>query len=287
MKARCALLRPTVLVIVLVLTQFAAPRADAAIFNGTPGADNIYGTNSSDTIFGDGAGDTLFGRGGNDSINGGTGADFIFLGRGRDVIDLGIDGNQVVDDDGKSSRREKPDSITGSAAQDTIFSADGEPDRVNCGEADVDFAVVDLNDRVQNCEIVLAFNGEIALGRRYFSGTSSSETLTGSSGNDVMAGKNGGDVINGGAGNDTLLGGKSADTVIGGADADTIFDDDGRGGDNLQGGAGFDILISVDGGVDSVDCGSGDGIGDSVFVDAEDNVTGCTGADLVTTATPL
>ncbi|WP_083101238.1 calcium-binding protein [Pseudophaeobacter leonis] len=105
-----------------------------AIFNGTPGADQIAGTNEDDIITGIGGADDINGAGGNDDIDGGAAADIIVGGDGDDTIDGGAAADNVDGEEG-SDVFAAPD-----AGTDTIdggVDADGD---------DIDVLVTDLAD---------------------------------------------------------------------------------------------------------------------------------------------
>jgi Ca2+-binding RTX toxin-like protein len=239
------------------------------------------GTNANDgNVAGTAGTDHLFGRAGKDTLNGNGGVDLLAPGSGKDTVNS--TGGMVVDDDGKASRREKPDVLNGSPAVDLIFSADDEADSINCG-ADDDVAVGDVVDRYSGCEIVLTFSGEtLATGAVYVAGTKSGEQIDGTGGREIIAGTNGDDQIAAGGDNDFLLGGKGTDQLDAGPGNDALFDDDSKPGDLLQGFDGADQFYSADGAVDTINCGFDDDDADTVYADSNDNVTNCSsGGDTV------
>jgi Ca2+-binding RTX toxin-like protein len=233
----------------------------AYIGTGTAGGDYFWGSNATDTYHGLAGTDYIFGRGGNDNLFGDEGIDIIALGSGRDVVHGGLDGDFIVDDDGKSSRREKPDQIFGDEGNDTIHSADGEADTIDCGTGD-DLAIADGIDNIKGCEFVLSHDGEIFLGLSfeqypYHAGTKVAETMTGTAASEYISGKNGNDVVLGLGAADTAFAGKGKDRVEGGDAGDLLFDDDSKPGDTLFGGAGNDYFYASDGAADTIDCGDG------------------------------
>lgn len=96
--------------------------------NGTAGGDTLNGSPIGDTLWGFGGNDVLNGRGGDDCLRGGPGNDRLAGGAGRNKL-LGETGN------------------------DSINSANGEPDAVNCGPGN-DTVVADADDSLVGCERV-------------------------------------------------------------------------------------------------------------------------------------
>jgi hypothetical protein len=96
----------------------------------------LVGTKKANYLPGGGRDDTLIGRGGNDTLVGGAGRDTLIGGPGNDVLDGGTG----------------PDKLYGGPGSDTLLSADGERDRVDCGDGE-DRAIVDQLDVVENCEM--------------------------------------------------------------------------------------------------------------------------------------
>jgi Ca2+-binding RTX toxin-like protein len=127
MLRRVVLLCGTLLVGVLLLSGVAL----AENIRGTFGPDDLTGTNQMDRIYGLGAADTLRGLAGNDDCYGGSGADTIRCGAGNDRIDGGFG----------------EDGLYGGPGDDTISAADGQEDRVSCGQG-TDTAYVDELDVV-------------------------------------------------------------------------------------------------------------------------------------------
>ena len=82
------------------------------------------------------------------------------------------------------------------------------------------------------------------------SGTGDAETLTGGAGDDTLRGMGGDDTIFGQSGDDVLDGGAGDDSLRGGSGADTFIG--GAGDDVLHVGAGDRVMVSQDGGRDTV-----------------------------------
>ncbi len=77
-------------------------------------------------------------------------------------------------------------------------------------------------------------------------------------------------MLRGGSGADRLSGRSAQDLLFGMGRGDRLLG--GSGNDRLAGGAGDDRLNALDGRVDVVDCGTGDG---TAIVDRRDTVRGC------------
>lgn len=231
--------------------------AEAAVIDGSAGADNLFGTRRADTINGFGGVDHLFGRGGNDRLFGGDSSDWLLPGAGTDLADGGALADTIIDDDGRATKDEKGDRLFGGPGNDFMYSADDERDFVDCGP-DTDIAVTDQIDVVTGCETVLAFDGEIAAGYTMFAGTKGRDVFGASPGNDVIALKGGDDAVEADAGNDVVLAGlhrKKGDGIGGGPGLDALVDDDGKGGDVIFGHEGSDIVYAADGAPTQIDCG--------------------------------
>jgi Ca2+-binding RTX toxin-like protein len=273
--------RLAVLPVILAVGFWSAP-VDAADVDGTNSSDIIFGTRQRDAIRGLDGGDIIFGKSGNDTILGGGGTDYILLGAGKDTVDAGEStGTDVVfDDDGRTTTTEKPDRIFGGADNDSILSADGEKDSIDCGDGQ-DAAVADRNDVVTGCESVIVGGGFVGAGGPglYFEGTRGRDTFTGTTVGDILAGKNGNDLLSGGDGPDLILGGLGRDNLHGDAGSDSLHDDDGAPGDRLFGGPGGDVFMSADGAVTEIDCGLNDGESDAAYADQDDILFNCTPGD--------
>lgn len=137
-------------------------------------------------------------------------------------------------------------------------------------------------------------------------GNEGDDTLQGRDGSDELYGDAGADRLDGGAADDFLAGGAGGDDLDGGGGDDFAFGGDGAdrldggpGDDSLQGGFGADTILGGDGddAIDgsfslgaafgSTDQDTGDlidgGAGnDTIFVGADDTVTGGAGADIFT-----
>jgi hypothetical protein len=97
---------------------------------------------------------------------------------------------------------------------------------------------------------------------RRFNGTAAGQKLEGTSKPDILTGGPLGDKLYGFGGDDTLNGGGGND-----------FLDGGPGRDRLNGGADNDTIRSLDGAVDTVNCGKGKK--DKVHADKKDKLSGC------------
>jgi hypothetical protein len=103
-----------------------------------PRGRRIVGTIRADYIPGGGGDDQLFGRGGHDTLAGGAGNDRLDGGAGNDYIDAGKGEDRVV----------------AGAGSDTVLAADGEVDRISCGDGN-DRVIADGEDVVdKDCEAV-------------------------------------------------------------------------------------------------------------------------------------
>lgn len=91
--------------------------------------------------------DTVYGLDGRDLINGIDGDDELYGGNGPDHIFGYDDQDYMVGGQG-------PDFLSGGRHADTIEAADGQQDRVFCGDGDNDRASVDKVDEVRGCETV-------------------------------------------------------------------------------------------------------------------------------------
>lgn len=116
----------------------------AAIFNGGSGADRLTGGAKDDTLSGSAGNDVLSGGAGDDLLLGDAGNDRLLGGPGRDELDGDVGNDTLVGGPGK-------DSFFGFVGRDRIDAVDGVKETVDCG-SDLDFARVDLRDRIQFCE---------------------------------------------------------------------------------------------------------------------------------------
>lgn len=202
-----------------------------ALFNGTPGDDNLIGTDQADIFFASLGSDRIDGKNGADTVSyisfssnvsasletgvatlpGGT-TSFISIenltgGRGDDILTGNLLDNVLIGNVGN-------DSISGLAGNDTLDGGAGF-DRLNGGLG---------NDRLL--------------------GGADNDALNGEAGNDTLLGGDGLDVLDGGDGSDFLAGDKGNDTMIGGEGNDSFQWLDGDGSDVIQGGAGTDNVLA-------------------------------------------
>jgi Ca2+-binding RTX toxin-like protein len=197
------------------------------------GAINGTGNDGNNIIMGYGAGNNIInGLGGNDTLSGGDGNDNLNGGTGNDYLQGGI-GNDTLDG---SSDSIGLDIFAGGAGDDTYSVYNSNTVIIEDAAAGNDTVWTAVNftlaTNVENAYLVGAVN------------------VTGNDVNNIITGYGvGNNVINGLGGNDTLNGGDGNDTLNGGT-----------GNDNLFGGAGDDILD-----------GSGDSIGQDVFVGGAGN----------------
>jgi Ca2+-binding RTX toxin-like protein len=138
MLRRAILILATMSLGVLMLSGVALARD----IRGTFGPDVLPGTDQADQIYGLGGKDTITGRAGNDDCYGGNGPDTIRCGLGNDRIDGGFG----LDD------------LFGGPGDDRISAADGQMDRVSCGQG-TDTAYVDeldfvVDNPISRCENV-------------------------------------------------------------------------------------------------------------------------------------
>jgi len=105
-------------------------------FDGLGGRDFLFGLGSDDRLGGGPGNDLLHGDDGDDRLEGSTGNDNIFGDSGEDIL---IGGAGI-------------DIFNGGAQDDRIFARDGRAENVNCGAGGGDFAQVDFEDSVRNCE---------------------------------------------------------------------------------------------------------------------------------------
>lgn len=106
-------------------------------------------------------------------------------------------------------------------------------------------------------------------------GGNNSDTLNGGDGDDHLAGGDGNNQLVGGAGDDVITSGGSEkdttpDVIYGGDDADQIYVTGGRA--EVYAGEGDDIVVTINGFVDTVDCGPG---ADQALAEVEDQLSNC------------
>jgi Ca2+-binding RTX toxin-like protein len=250
--------------VLAVLTY--GPAAHAATIDGTSGDDDLFGTNSDDTIQGFGGNDYEFGKKGNDIVSDiSGGGSYLFGGSGFDRVISYASFANIYDDDGKKGD-EKGDRLKTNDGIDSIYSIDGEVDKIFCGDGG-DEVYADKSDIVaDDCEDV--YNENTDLPGQLFVGGAGNDVVMGDNDFQRIFGKNGNDRLNGGGETDYLFGGRGKDTLSGDNGIDLLVDDDGEAGDLLKGGNDGDQIYSADGAIDYVDCG--DGV-DEVYVDGSDN----------------
>jgi Ca2+-binding RTX toxin-like protein len=112
---------------------------------GGPGSDRVSGGTGDDRLVGDAGPDQLIGGSGADTLEGGDGRDTLNGGPGRDRIDAV--GYGYPDGWHASGRN----TVKGAGGNDTIDTANGRPDRVECG-AGADTVRADRSDRLSGCE---------------------------------------------------------------------------------------------------------------------------------------
>lgn len=184
-----------------VVTAPIAPFSTGQVFNGTDGADLVFGTAGSDQYH-LGAGDDVVSDGdGDDAVEAGDGDDIVMTGAGNDFVDAGNGADKVFAGDGD-------DVVLAGAGDDFVSAGDG-------------------ND--------IVFGGE---GQDMISGGNGNDLLSGDQGDDQIFGESGRDVLFGGDGDDQLFGGDGDDQLDGGNGNDIL--DGGAGVDVMIGGAGHD-----------------------------------------------
>ncbi|MGK9167536.1 M10 family metallopeptidase C-terminal domain-containing protein [Inquilinus limosus] len=163
------------------------------IYNGTGGADTLYGASHGETVNFGAGNDVVYGQGGDDFIYVDAGADIMDGGAGRDTMVFGramvADWQAgVLDADIGSDSWLNWEAIQGSAGDDRI--------RTNSwGYA------VELRGGAGNDVLATGVTGVV------------SDTLLGEDGNDQLNGGAGADIMRGGAGNDTYVVDTAADVV--------------------------------------------------------------------------
>jgi Ca2+-binding RTX toxin-like protein len=221
------------------------------IVHGGAGDDSLDGQAGDDDLRGEFDTDTVNGGSGQDKINGGFGADKLFGGTGNDEVNGSIGEDEV-------SGGPDDDILLGGAGSDEL-SGDAGDDNLQ-GQAGAD---------------ILA--GSIGTDTVEYSGYTSPITvdLDGSPFDDGI--ENEGDSVRadvenatGGAGADMLTGNGNQNVLIGAQGDDTI--DGGAESDALIGASGADNLLSQDGLLDIVDCGTEV---DTFTSDAIDTLTDC------------
>ncbi|MCA1830309.1 MAG: hypothetical protein LC663_02155 [Actinobacteria bacterium] len=231
----------------------------------------IGGTNAGERIFGTAGDDIIFARAGADGISAGDGNDKIFAGGGKDVVDAGPGNDMIVDDDITAG-----DNLVGRDGRDTLYSLDGNVDRLDCG-ADGGTAFADPGDLVSHCTTVIRANRDYGFYRVRI-GSNRGNIFDQPSGSSIFFGRAGGDIIRGSDSDDIIFGGAGGDLMKANRGDDLIIDDDSTSGDSIQTGRGADITYMADGNNSSIDCEPRSGrVGtdDIVFADPGDFVTDC------------
>jgi Ca2+-binding RTX toxin-like protein len=179
------------------------------VFNGTDGADQLFGGDDGDTMTGLGGSDILYGFGGADSIDGGAGSDFLNGGLGDDQ-ELGGAG---------------ADFLKGGAGDDTLDGGHGIDRAGFLGAA----GPVHVDLRIQGVAQDTGEGMDTLISIENLSGTAGDDTLIGDDGDNVITGSGGSDKLSGYGGDDlfsAISGG--VNTINGGSGVDTVqFDSNG------------------------------------------------------------
>lgn len=219
---------------------------------------NVYGAQGDDTLIGGSGDDRLFGGDGNDLIRGGAGNDSIAGGAGDDVLHGGAGADTI---DGGTGY-DVLDYRTSDAAIHVDLS-DANSESGGDAEGDVLSNISQVDGSLLNDTITASNDGML------IKGLAGDDLLTGGAGDDNLQGDDGNDTLAGGAGRDTLSGGEGNDALQGGGGDDTITT--GSGKDR--------IVLSGDGGADTVtDFDLDDSDADGFFADQID-VSGLVNAD--------
>ncbi len=174
------------------------------IFDGTAGADKIFGNNGgNDILSGYGGVDNIFGLRGNDTIYGGAGNDVLYGDLGDDELYGELDNDILYGGRGG-------DIIDGGIGTDTTYySASASAITVNF-LTNVNFGGDAEGDLLYGIENITGTNAAIG------------DNITGSNFANTINGLNGNDILNGAGGNDTLIGGAGGDTINGGTETDLV-----------------------------------------------------------------
>ena len=225
-----------------------------------------------DVIHGGGGNDRITGHVGNDQVFGDDGDDGVYGGSGNDVVDGGP-GNDAIADDrqtvvvGGQPFSPVSNDTTGPDGDDTMRGGDGN-DFIAIGPGNNSLDAGTGDDQVVSASLPAAGQTwEMGAGNDKVFGTGGGDiTVNGGAGNDLLFGQGGGNqTLNGGSGDDLINGFAGDDVETGGPGDDLIGDVNGSsnlitdkdpGKDVMQGGSGADLLISSDGDVDNVDCGT-------------------------------
>ncbi|MFZ2269843.1 MAG: putative Ig domain-containing protein [Azonexus sp.] len=212
-------------------------------FDGTDGADTLFGTPQDDRIDGHGGNDYIYAGEGNDTLNGGLGDDALSGGDGSDTFVFNVgDGNDLISDFSASDTLSFGAGISpATTAVDLVRTADGSPVlRFQTGSGDsliLSRSLEDLSGSVQFSDgSTLAFEQLVAQASK------AGKEITGSAGNDLIDGGFGGDVLIGAAGDDRMYAWSGDDMLVGGA-----------GYNRELGGAGNDNYVLSQGGIAEID----------------------------------
>ena len=129
---------------------------------GGDGADSLFGRAGNDTgsggperdlVVGGQSADSLLGESGDDRIRGGAGRDALDGGRGRDRLGGGAGDDDLQGRSGSDilNGRAGRDGLDAGTGDDLIISADGTPERIDCGDG-YDSVSADPSDRLIGCE---------------------------------------------------------------------------------------------------------------------------------------
>jgi hypothetical protein len=253
---------------------------------GTDEDDSMTGTSGFDRMFAFGGNDTLSGQDGGDELHGGEGNDeFPTIGFGG-YPDAEPGADTFYGGPGKDIiwARKTAGQLGASLGASRQLGEDSDPDKVDCGAGDTDWAIYDGGEDVvnkANCERRDWTDEELPscaprpwdnASVKCFDGTKRSEKLLGRDDPDprmvdVIWARGGNDELRGRHGYNWLVGGIGGDTIVGGPRDDALFShnvemfDDvppGEGHDTLIGGDGDDFFDAVDGSSDTISCGGGD-----------------------------
>jgi hypothetical protein len=223
---------------------------------GSAQGDTLSGSIGPNTVSGGDGADTLEGRDGNDTLDGGNQTDTVsysYAPLGTE-IDLGTDSGFAGA--GDTDSLPNVENAIGSAGSDIFFDGPVESNAYD-GAGDADF--------VNYQAATAAMTVDLAAGAATGAG---SDQLTAI---ENVEGGPQGDTITGDAEANDLRGFGGGDTITGGAQADDVF-----------GGDGADQLLIRDGVADDADCGSADGVTDTVEADlvGTDVLQNCEGDDV-------
>jgi Ca2+-binding RTX toxin-like protein len=275
--------------------------ANAEVNSGSTllGFEHVVGSSFADIIRGNDLVNTLRGGDGNDTLGGGTGADLLAGGTGLDWADYTASAAAVTVTLGSSDTQTggpggdqvgdtltEIEAVRGSAQADTLRSLLGAAildghggDDLLIGEAGnesfiggagsdtVDYRGSNLAGVTVNLASGVG-SGGLAAGDLY----SGVENALGSELVDVLVGSSAVNTLVGFFGDDTLIGGSGADSLIGSRDNDTLTG--GSGADRVDGGAGSDDFALYTASSGGVQVNLADGLAESGFDAAGDDLTG-------------